>query len=244
MDTPSNENLFELADLPSLQTPKPILKRPPSYSDSYYILNAGPRTPSVPDLIPSQQHRENEQQKETIPVAPRFYLFCIKSAIHLFLISVFETIFFFQYVSVTENNGILKTIDTYYTPFVDTCPNWSNETKQIIYSFLTQGNEYSLIVSEGDLGKAERDQENMSLLGESLAASGICFVIVLGGSLWLLCKKIPVRWSVVFVENISMVLLLGLYEFFFFRFIIYNYGTLSTPELNAYLVKGIYDCVS
>ncbi len=229
----SSGAVFELSDLPS---PKPLLKRPPSYSDSYYILNGGPRTP--PTLGPIQE------EPMPVPVAPRIYLFFIKSAIHLFLISVFETIFFFQYVSVTENNGILKTIDTYYTPLVNTCPSWNNVTKGIIYSFLTQGNDYTLIVSEGDLGKANRDSANQSLLGESLIASGICFAGVLGGSIWLLRKKIPVRWSVVFLENISMVILLGVYEYFFFRVIIYNYGTISTPELNAYLVKGIYDCVT
>lgn len=234
---------FEMADIPSGGTPRPVLKRPPSYSDSYYVLN-GPRTNSSSsprvDLIPIQE----EQTPISVPVGPRIYLFFIKSAIHLFLISVFETIFFFQYVSVTENNGILKTIDTYYTPFVDSCPNWDNVTKEIIYGFLTQGNEYTLLVSEGDAGKAERDEKNQTLLGQSLGASGLCFGIVLVGSLWLLRKQIPVRWSVVFLENISMVIILGLYEYFFFRVIIYNYGTLSTPELNAYLVKGIYDCVT
>ena len=234
---------FEMADIPSSSTPRPLLKRPPSYSDSYYVLN-GPRTNSSlsTDLVPLRE--ELDVPVVSLPVAPRVYLFFIKSAIHLFLISIFETLFFFQYVSVTENNGILKTIDTYYTPFVNTCPSWNNVTKEVLYAFLTQGNEYNFIVSEGELGKAERAAKNQTLFGQSLGASGLCFGIVLIGSLWLLCKKIPVRWSVVFLENISMVVILGLYEYFFFRVIIYNYGTLSTPELNAYLVKGIYDCIT
>jgi hypothetical protein len=241
---------FELADIPSTSTQKPnlVLKRPPSYSDSYYILN-GPRTsssssPTVDLMSLCKEEEEGHVPVTSLPVAPRIYLFFIKSAIHLFLISIFETLFFFQYVSITENNGILKTIDTYYTPLVNTCPSWNNVTKEVLYAFLTQGNEYNLIVSEGDLGKANRDSMNQRLLGESLGASGLCFGIVLIGSLWLLCKKIPVRWFVVFLENISMVIILGLYEYFFFRVIIYNYGTLSTPELNAYLVKGIYDCIT
>jgi hypothetical protein len=40
-----------------------------------------------------------------------------------------------------------------------------------------------------------------------------------------------------------MVLLLGLYEYVFFMAIIYNYNSISTNELNSYIVNGIYDCV-
>jgi hypothetical protein len=40
------------------------------------------------------------------------------------------------------------------------------------------------------------------------------------------------------------VLLLGLYELFFFRTIIYNYDTLSTAELNQYIVDGLARCAN
>jgi hypothetical protein len=169
-------------------------------------------------------------------------LFLIKSAIHIFLISVFETIFFFQYVSISENNGILKTINTYYQPLISNCSGWTPVEKTVIENFLTQDMNYTVIEQNGILAKNERNISNSILLYKSLSSSGICLVCILIGGGYLRWKQIPVRWSVVFGENLSMVILLGLYEFIFFQYIIYNYSTLSTPELNAYLLKGFYEC--
>jgi hypothetical protein len=64
------------------------------------------------------QHVRSQTQ-EKLPLAPRAYLFLIKTAIHIFLVSVFETVFFFQFVSKREDNGVLDTINTYYRPLVD-----------------------------------------------------------------------------------------------------------------------------
>ena len=241
---------FELGELPaitpaspSLQTP-PRLKRPPSYSDSYYVLGGPLRLESATNLLSPPADQQTVASLEATPIGPRIQLFCIKSAIHLLFISMFETIFFFYYVSVTENNGILATINTYYKPFINTCPAWPPLVKEALYQTLTYNGTYEEILAKGTAGFSAVAAGNRRLFEQSLAASGVCFAIVLVGSCWLRFKEIPVRWWVVFGENISMVVLLGLYEYFFFRVIIYNYGTLSTPELNEYLVKGVYDCVS
>ena len=103
--------------------------------------------------------------------------------------------------------------------------------------------KYQNIELEGDVGKANRLAGNQVLLGNSLIGSATCFAVLLAGTGYLTYKKTPVRWWVIVVENISMVVMLGLYEYIFFHFIIYNYGTISTPELNAYIVKGLIDCV-
>ena len=104
------------------------LRRPPSYSDSYFILG-GPRTPELKPTREPLQNVKEESIQNDIPIAPRVYLFGIKSAIHIFLISVFETVFFFKYVSITENQGILKTINTYYDPLIANCNSWTPSQK-------------------------------------------------------------------------------------------------------------------
>jgi hypothetical protein len=232
-----------------IDSPKP-LKRPPSYSDSYYILG-GPHSHTelvsiqeIPIPIPKEENSKAKSKVEegSLPIAPRVYLFGIKSAIHIFLISVFETIFFFKYVSITENNGILKTINTYYQPLLTNCSGWTQEQKGFIEYILTQDLNYTEVEQKGNDSEMQRGIFNRMLLWESLAASGICLVLVCLGAGVLKWKKVPVRWPVVFGENLSMVLLLGLYEFIFFQYIIYNYSTLSTPELNAYLLRGFYEC--
>ena len=231
------------------ESPVAPLRRPPSYSDSFFILHGGRVQSSINRDDRSVDSDEGGellhrllQQHTKVPVTPRIHLFFIKAAIHIFLVSVFETIFFFQYVSQRENNGVLQTINTYYDPIVQSCPSWNNQTRAFIFELL-EALKYQNIELEGDVGKANRLAGNQVLLGNSLIGSATCFAVLLAGTGYLTYKKTPVRWWVIVVENISMVVMLGLYEYIFFHFIIYNYGTISTPELNAYIVKGLIDCV-
>ncbi len=223
------------------------LRRPPSYSDSFFVLhNSGSINGDEQEgnaLLRQLLHHMQGRQQEQLPVAPRAYLFLIKSAIHIFLVSVFETVFFFQYVSKREDNGVLDTINTYYRPLVDTCPSWSNETKTVVTLLLKDIN-YNLIERDGSAAQLQRQSTNQGLLGDSLVASAVCFVCMLGGFLVLKRKKIPVRWWVIGLENVSMVVLLGIYEFLFFHYVIYTYSTISTPELNSYIVQGLASCVA
>ena len=95
------------------------LLRPPSYSDSFLVLGAG--QPGQPTLEPLK-----------VPlsaVRPRFdfiwwYEKCVSLLIHISLISLFETIFFFQFIAKSEDSGLLKTIDGYVYALGDSCAAW------------------------------------------------------------------------------------------------------------------------
>jgi hypothetical protein len=234
------------------------MRRPPSYSDSFLVLGSQeslepliliPDSPAVdrigtslepfPPLVPLAA-------LEAVPENPwpkRISLFVIKSSIHVFLISVFETIFFFSYVSVTENTGIVKTIDTYYEPIRDSCPSWGNLTKMVLYDLLEDVN-VSRVDSEAAAALSQRENYNHGLFKDSLAVSGVCLAIFLAFAGLMRLRKMKIPWAGVVIENLMMVSLLGIYEYFFFRVIIYNYDTLSTPELNAHIVDGLWACVS
>jgi hypothetical protein len=231
------------------ESPIANIRRPPSYSDSFFILHGGRVQSSINRDDRSVDSDEGGellhrllQQHTKVPVTPRIHLFFIKAAIHIFLVSVFETIFFFQYVSQKEDNGVLATINTYYQPIIQNCPNWNNQTRAVVFDLL-EVLKYQNIELQGDVGKANRQSGNQVLLGNSLIGSAVCFAVMLAGTGYLTYKKTPVRWWVIVVENISMVLMLSIYEYIFFHFIVYNYSTISTPELNAYIVKGLLGCV-
>jgi hypothetical protein len=85
------------------------VKRPASYSDSYIVL-AGTNVQLEP-LFP-------EVVELAKPAIPAYFdiavLFVIKGSLHILFISAFETFFYFFYVSNSENNGIIGTINTYY----------------------------------------------------------------------------------------------------------------------------------
>lgn len=233
------------------------MRRPPSYSDSYVILNSwSPRLDLAPLSIntplPAEDTIGFPPQPLAVAVAQpeesvwprRISLFILKSSLHCFLISVFETAFFFLYVSRTENSGILKTIDTYYQPVVAECQQWGNLTRWALYEILTHEISVPGVDAAAASAASGRAMYNSSLLHLSLGVSGgflsLCAVVVSG----LLCKRMKVSWAGVLFENCMMVLFLGMYEYFFFRVVIYNYDTISTPELNAYIVDGLWSCVA
>lgn len=220
--------------------PKKIIARPSSYSESF--IDVERELEPVPLTLLSIQQLDIPDIPD-IPKKTNFANFIVKSSIHLFLISVFETIFFFTYVAGKEDNGIEGTIDTYYTPIKKSCPSWSNTTRWIVYEILSSGQEIQKITSAGINSYNSRMKINSYLLYYSLASSFIFLTIlgiVVGG---LIYRGSKIKWIKTISENVMMVLLLGLYEYIFFMTIIYNYNSISTNELNSYIVNGIYDCV-
>jgi hypothetical protein len=212
-------------------------KRPPSYSESFIEFDR------VPMYDLSVQIRDNPTPLIIEPVKePVYSTFVVKSSIHLFLISVFETIFFFSYVSEKEDRAIEQTINTYYTPFKNSCPSWSNVTRWVVYEILV-GEEIDDITKAGINSYNNRKQINTKLLYYSLASSTFFLGILVSVGSFLAYKRIKIEWLKIISENISMVLLLGLYEYVFFMTIIINYDSISTDELNSYIANGIYDCV-
>ena len=223
------------------------MKRAPSYSDSFLILNSGSTIDLQPLMFPDIPDTPAEIQKQQAvqrrPFAVLCFLLTFKGSFHLLLISGFETLFYFLYVNNSENAGILNTINTYYQPLVANCQEtWGNATKWFVRQLLIYEINQTLVDQAGVTTAASRKSYNHSLLIWSSMYSVICFGIcgvVTGFVVW---KKWPVPWKRMMLENLVFVLILGLYEFFFFRTIIYNYDTLSTAELNMYIVNGLAHC--
>jgi hypothetical protein len=219
--------------------PRANVKRPSSYSESFIDIERE----LAYDPLPIQV------KEEPLPIhvpqeIPYVCTFLVKSSIHLFLISAFETVFFFTYVAGKEDNGIEGTINSYYTPIKNSCPSWSNTTRWVIYEILSSGHEIQKITNDGLDSYNSRMKINTQLLYYSLIASAVFLAILGGVTATLVYRGIKINWSKTVSENIMMVLLLGLYEYVFFMTIIYNYNSISTNELNSYIVNGIYDCVA
>lgn len=230
------------------------MKRSVSYSDSFLVLHKSDSEGGLltPILIPTiQDYDENNleiKQPEKIYQKSRSskvlcFLFLFKGSLHLFLISAFETLFYFLYVNKSENEGILKTINTYYQPLVSNCSaGWSNETKWFISELLQIGQNQSVIDQAGLSALRERDAHNQKLLIWSCMYSVFCLVFCTGSVAYVRWNQWIVPWKRIISENLMFVLILALYEVFFFRTIIYEYSTISTSELNQYIVDGLAKC--
>jgi len=226
------------------------MKRGPSYSDSYHIL-ARPGTPVLEPLVLNGDAEVDAiipavnivVKEEHPPCYHGLVLFIIKGSLHIFFISTFETVFYFFFVSKSEDNGIKAAFNVYYTPLVQSCGNWTNVTHGLLEDYISYGPNKSVIDTRGWAATTARDQQNDTLLNLSVFYSVFCLFLFLLMALVARILHINVRWPKLLGEHFSFVALLGAYEYFFFRTIIYRYSTLSTDEINQYIYDGIYQCL-
>jgi hypothetical protein len=229
------------------------MKRPPAYSDSFII-----RTPPSPNLEPLwadfksslQEAREQEEkeakeakEKEKVFLCDRIVIFIIKGSLHILFISSFETLFYFLYISQSENQGIMSTINTYYTPLINSCNGWKNMTKDIIGELLNLEVNKTQTDIDGSYAFQQRSQFNNGLLHLSIGYSVGCFIILILMCTIVYLKNIKIEWKKLLIEHLMFVFVLAGYEYFFYITIIYKYTTISTAEINKYIVDGLYGCV-
>ena len=223
------------------------MKRPISYSDSYHIL-AKPGQPmleplvlNATDILPLEEVIPIKEERR--PYYHELVIFIIKGSLHIFFISTFETIFYFYFVSKSEDNGIKSAFNVYYNPLIQTCGNWTNVTHGLLEEYISYGPNKSVIDTRGWAATSARDQQNSALLNLSVFYSVFCLFVFLLMAFLARLLHINVRWPKLLGEHFAFVALLGAYEYFFFRTIIYRYSTLSTDEINQYIYDGIYQCL-
>ena len=224
------------------------MRRPPSYSDSFLIRSPSlQNTPVLEPLVIPDFQSIKEPEPLNLDEPPLYHtvvLFILKGALHIFFISSFETLFYFLYVSPSENNGIKSTIDAYYKPLVQSCNSWSNLSKALLLDIMKYEINITSVDREGIIASDSRFRYNIQLLYWSISYSLVCLIIISLMSLIIFLKKIKVEWQKLLLEHLAFVLVLALYEYFFYITIIYKYMTVSTPELNQYIIDGLYHCAS
>ena len=163
----------------------------------------------------------------------------VKLLVHITLISIFETLFYFLYIASLENNGIEWTINTFINGAVDECKLMNTTQVQQMNHILDKYINASQIIRIGNLQESFRILYNNTI---SLRAwiyisvlSGLLSVVIL----YVKCRRIKLNWIYILLENTSMVLLLGLYELVFFNTIIYPYQPISTDEIERNMIQQL-----
>jgi hypothetical protein len=256
MERPSSEQelvTLHASFLPHIQNPpkrKPIA-RPPSYSDSFFFMPLSHTQPNdilgeelVPssattDILTVPPSPQNSIQATSSPHISKCTLWTIRSlsfGFHIMLISIFETLFFFLFISKSEDSGIQGIIQNYIEGVLSQCTHWSVNETQLVNAILTV-----LIQTNQTLASAQTAMQERTAYNRRLEVQAWMYVVgttacLLTGGLVARLNAIRIPWKRIVLENMIMVALLGIYEFTFFKTIIYNYRSLTVEELNGNIV--------
>lgn len=205
-------------------------------------------------LTEEENEQENEEEnEETISLKSEYFredsTYCkyertileiiIKLILHITLISIFETLFYFLYVSSLENDGIETTVNTFINDVTNNCKNMSAGQIQIIDDILELYINSSIVIQNGNNMELERMNYNNLILHRAWTYSIIMTVLFIFIILYVGLREINIRWKKIILENILMVLLLAVYELMFFNTIIYKYHPISTEEISRNAVETL-----
>ena len=241
----------ELKELPALEGSLNIyvsqshsLRRPPSLSESHAF------TPENVQRAYKLLEAENAENAVTtehkeIVVQPRcleryerpIILYTLRFTFHIALISIFESIFFFFYVSTLEDGGITNTVNYFITDAVQACSNWTPWEQSVVNDILVSWINVTTIANTANSVATRRIVSNARLMRISWIYVG-SFAFLFGVSaIYAHRRKINVHWGRLILENFAMVLMLALYEFLFFTTIITPYSPLSAQEIELNAIR-------
>ena len=178
------------------------IRRPPSYSDSFFFMPEG-ESP-LPLVV-----RTPPPPKKTlkIKIAKR----AISFLFHILLISIFETLFFFLFISKSEDEGIQNTIGGYVEGVVSQCSAWSKNESAVVSDILALFLNASDILSAAFQSGEQRRYYNFMLQVQAWVYVLILLLIFTIAALAYLIREVPIQWKSVVIDNVCMILLLGLY---------------------------------
>jgi hypothetical protein len=165
--------------------------------------------------------------------------YIIRFLTHICLISLFETLFFFMFVSVDEDAGVLATTNYYTSNIISNCRNLTQNEIILISDVLKLFVNASTITRNGLDAATQRSAFNSVLKATSwnyvigLFATLCGFI---GIAKW---KKYTIHWTHIICENLVLVCLLGLYEYMFFLTVIKKYATETPAEISALFINGL-----
>jgi len=115
----------------------------------------------------------------------------------------------------------------------------SPSQRQITTSFLNLFLNKTQADAAGAVAATSRAAYNFILVRNSwLYFGGLAILFALLASISLI-EKYKIHWRALILENLALVLLLGLYEWMFFSTVVLQYQAISVPELDRMIVDEI-----
>lgn len=165
----------------------------------------------------------------------------ISVILHIFIMVVFEIYFYFNFVVDIEKEQFLDKIQEYIDELVNNI-NLDTVSIEIIKKIFSSKYDNTFMDSLYDLYIESLEQQKKilyQLMTKSCVIAGIIGLALLGFVLFGMWKKIKIKWNWIWIENILMFTLLGIFEYWFFMNVILNYNPITDAEIKYYIADQI-----
>ena len=156
--------------------------------------------------------------------------------IHIFFISIFEPIFYLNYVVTLEYDFIMNKIidetNILYKQYI----GYTANTRDFIDTVIL-GDKYKTLaklkIKKDEVIEYKNTQRDVLYIQGIIYSSCILgFILLL--SFYKYIRKRNTQFCKILLENIVMILFLFIYEYIFFNNFILKYNTIDTAEINYY----------
>jgi hypothetical protein len=225
---------------------RPLLNEVPSLTE---LTIRTPKTPSPERRVPLELEIPVRRQ----PSTPRsgWQVICFPSGwqhlqcclphslrfnLHLLLVALFETLFFWLYVSQSEDAALVGLVNTYTSGVFASCANMTPTALNLTNSVFNALVDQKAVDRAGALAAADRAAYNNDLLSKTwLYVGGLGILFVLQAAVTCIWR-IAVPWGHLVGENVALVALLGLYEWMFFHTVVFRYHSITPAELDRMVI--------
>jgi hypothetical protein len=221
--------------------------RPPSLSESHAWEPANiERSLSLSDLLliqPPADVSETIQTVVTEPVEPKqtiwndIHIITLSFLVHIFLISIFESLFFFFYISALEDNGILNTVQMFIQDGLSVCENMTKEEITVVNEVVGPYINATIIITDGNIAFTLRNAQNEGLLNKAWIYVGVIGAFMVGVAGLAVYRKVRIPWLRICLENLGLVIMLGVYETLFFTTIVHPYQPVTGQEIERNMIE-------
>jgi len=163
----------------------------------------------------------------------------LRFSVHVTLIALFETLFFWVFVSKKEDSSLVGLVNDYAGELLSQCDSMNTSQRIVFMDLVDMLVNQTQVASQGAAAAAARDLANGALLTNSWVYFGSLVVLTGGLAAGAKYRRLPVHWRQLVCENLGLIVVLGLYEYMFFSTVVYPYQSISQPELDRMLLTEI-----
>jgi hypothetical protein len=175
---------------------------------------------------------------QTSPPHSIIHEYALRFGIHLSLISLFETLFFWKFVSKTEDGALVNLITDYTSGFMNACSGITDEQRTVLRNLIDRTINPLNVSAAATAAALQRNRINNALMQNSWLYLGGILTAVTGLSAWGHFRGYKMKWRGLIAENVALVALLGLYEWMYFSTVILQYQAISMPELDRMVMDN------